>query len=97
MAVSYEQYQKKNGEKLWRFKAQYSNPETRKRIATTRSGFETKKAAKIAYEKLTIEVNTGESSLLKGHVHSPSTFNDLFNMWWDTHSQSLTPSSQRTT
>lgn len=97
MAVSYEQYQKKNGKKLWRFKVQYSNPETKKRIATTRSGFETKKSAKMAYEKLTSEVNSGESTLLKDYVHSPKTFNGLFEMWWDTHSPSLTPSSQRTT
>ncbi|WP_241504175.1 site-specific integrase [Cytobacillus horneckiae] len=86
--ASYQKYKTKQGDK-WMFKLSVGiDPETGKKLMTTRRGFKTKKEAQAAYMKLKQEIDSGllsKQSLL---------FEDVFKEWWDIHSKTVKPSTK---
>ncbi|MED2940700.1 tyrosine-type recombinase/integrase [Cytobacillus horneckiae] len=86
--ASYQKYKTKQGDK-WMFKLTVGiDPETGKKLMTTRRGFKTKKEAQAAYMKLKQEIDSGllsKQSLL---------FEDVFKEWWDIHSKTVKPSTK---
>lgn len=88
IVASYQKYKTKQGDK-WMFKLTVGiDPETGKKLMTTRRGFKTKKEAQAAYMKLKQEIDSGllsKQSLL---------FEDVFKEWWDIHSKTVKPSTK---
>lgn len=94
--INYEQYSKKDGTKLWAVKIRYHEKLTGKLKATTRRGFTTKKAAKIAAEKLSVELPKVEPS--ETYVDSNNiTLYTLFKLWWSSYEYTVEASTARTT
>lgn len=94
--INYEQYTKKDGTKLWVVKIRYRDDSTGRLKATTRRGFTTKKAAKIAAETLSIELPKVEKS--KRYLDSNNmTLDKLFEIWWSSYEHTVEASTARTT
>lgn len=74
-----KQYTKKDGSTAYMFKKYLGvNPETGKQVETTRRGFKSIKEAKLAYSRLTVEVEeNGLSTLQK----KKRTFKEVFEEW----------------
>ncbi|MGX7139721.1 hypothetical protein RV15_GL002141 [Enterococcus silesiacus] len=85
-----KQYEKKNGEKLWYFKAYLGiDPLTGKKKYTTRRGFKTKKEAKTAMSMLELSVKeNGFSSSQKA-----PTFKEVSDIWFAHYKKSVTEST----
>ncbi|MHC5215861.1 tyrosine-type recombinase/integrase [Enterococcus sp. LJL128] len=75
--ASFEEYTKKNGEKLWRFHTYLGvDPSTGKQIRTTRGKFKRKKDAVLAEKRLQNEVI--ENGFSKP---TATTFNEVYELW----------------
>lgn len=75
--AKFEEYTKKNGEKLWRFHTYLGvDPETGKQIRTTRGKFKRKKDAVAAEKRLQNEVL--ETGFKKKDT---TTFNEVYELW----------------
>lgn len=94
--INYEQYSLKNGDKLWAVKIRYTDELTGQTRKTTRRGFSTKKAAKIAAERLVMTVPKQNESKYTVHT-SDMTVQRVFDLWWESYHQTVEPSTVRTT
>lgn len=85
-----KQYNKKNGEKLWYFKAYLGiDPTTGKKKYTTRRGFKTKKEAKTAMSML--ELSIQQNGL--PHTQKSPTFKEVSEIWFKNYEKTVTASS----
>lgn len=88
--ASFQKYPTKQGQ-MWLFKMDYGiNPKTGKRKTTTRRGFNTKKEAQAAANKLQQELDQG---ILINNDNL--TFNDVFNQWFSNHSKTIKASTKK--
>lgn len=83
--ATFEEYTKKNGEKLWRFHTYLGiDPETGKQVRTTRGKFKRKKDAVKAEKILQNEVL--ENGFCKDDT---STFNDIYELWFASYKNTV--------
>ncbi|EMF0304663.1 site-specific integrase [Enterococcus faecium] len=87
--ATFEQYKKKNGEKLWKFQTYLGvDPLTGKQVRTTRRGFKTKKEAQLALTKLQLEYESNGLNKSK-----ELTFQEVYDLWIVNYEQTVKESS----
>lgn len=88
--ATFKQYTKKDGSKLWLFKAYLGiDPLTGNQVTTTRRGFKTKKEAVLAESRLQLDYQ--ENGLQK---KAPSTtFQELYELWFETYKRTVREST----
>ena len=94
--INYEQYSLKSGDKLWAVKIRYTDELTGLTRKTTRRGFSTKKAAKVAAERLIMTIPKQNESKYTVHT-SDLTIRGVFDLWWESYHQTVEQSTVRTT
>jgi len=88
--ASFQKYSTKQGQ-MWLFKTDTGiNPETGKRLTTTRRGFKTKKEAQIAAAKLEQEIASGISI-----KNDNLTFQDVYDQWFSNHCKTIKLSTRK--
>lgn len=87
--ASFKEYTTKKGEKRWRFQTYLGiDPATGKSIKTTKQGFKTYKAAKVAERQLQIDFMNGK------HNKIPSTlYKDLYIEWIEIYKKTVKPNT----
>jgi integrase len=87
--ATFKEYKKKNGEKLWMFKAYLGiDYLTGKRIETTRRGFSTKKEAQLTLNQLIIEFENGQFE-----KEQLTTFKEMYEIWFDVYKTTVKEST----
>lgn len=80
--ATFNQYVKKDGTKLWMFKAYLGiDPNTGKQLKPTKRGFKSKKEAKVALTKLQDDFNSGLLFREEPIDSSVPTFKEVFDLW----------------
>lgn len=88
--ATYKKYTKKNGEKAWQVRVYLGvNPVTGNKVMTTRRGFETKKAAQIAANKIVNHINENGFAEKQKII----TFQQLYDNWLAQYRLSVKPST----
>lgn len=87
--ATFEQYKKKNGEKLWMFQTYLGvDSLTGKQVRTTRRGFKTKKEAQLALTKVQLEYEKNGLNKSK-----ELTFQEIYDLWIVNYEQTVKESS----
>lgn len=91
--ATFEQYEKKDGTKLWRFNTYLGiDLVTGKQKRTTRSGFTTKKAAKLALDRLKVDFHEKGFRQQKHY-----TFNEIYEVWLVSYRETVKESTLKHT
>lgn len=87
--ATFEQYKKKNGEKLWMFQTYLGvDSLTGKQVRTTRRGFKTKKEAQLELTKVQLEYEKNGLNKSK-----ELTFQEIYDLWIVNYEQTVKESS----
>ncbi|WP_251869157.1 tyrosine-type recombinase/integrase [Enterococcus italicus] len=90
--ATFTQYQKKNGQSAWKYKAYIGiDYLTGKRVETTRQGFPTKKAAQSDLTQLMVDFKDNKINL--GSKNKKTTFNELYELWLVNYKSSVRAST----
>jgi len=88
--ASFQKYSTKQGQ-MWMFKMDTGvDPQTGKRLTTTRRGYKTKKEAQVAATRLETQINDG---VLVNN--SNITFNEVYTQWFTNHSKTIKLSTMK--
>ncbi|KLV18479.1 tyrosine-type recombinase/integrase [Bacillus altitudinis] len=82
---------RKHSNGSWEYRIKIKDPISRKFKEKSKRGFPTKKAAQLAAAKIEQEINTGTYI-----TNNSTTFKQVFDNWWISHSKTLKPSTQYT-